>query len=168
VVWRAKYNELIRLLSNELRREKVIVWFVYNSQLRTVEKVLRRHPATASCLAVTGKVKPKVRRAYYAGWKRGKVRILLLQVRVAQMGVDLSAADTAIYFSSPASVSIRAQSEDRICHPEKKRAVLYVDLLCRDSVEEDLYHAVRKRRARNRRMLSRAVLYGMRERRSDG
>lgn len=168
VVWKAKYHELVRLLSNELRREKVVIWFTYNSQLYAVEKELRKHIPTASCLAVTGNVKPAVRRVYYGMWRKGKARLLLLQVRVAQMGLDFSAADTAIYFSSPASVSIRTQSEDRICHPQKKQAVLYIDFLCRDSVEEDLYYAVRKRRARSGRTLSRAVLYGMQKRRSDG
>ena len=83
--------------------------------------------------------------------------MLLLQQAIAQMGMDLSRADTAIYFSEPAGYLAKAQTEDRIIHPEKSSPLLYISLVVKDSVDADLHSALRVKGVSSSLTLSRAL-----------
>jgi SNF2 family DNA or RNA helicase len=79
------------------------------------------------------------------------------------MGLDFSAASTAIYYSNSLNPEDRLQSEDRIVHPAKREPLLYIDLLTRGSVDEDIHLALQDKGAESKFFLSR-VLRNFKER----
>jgi SNF2 family DNA or RNA helicase len=72
--------------------------------------------------------------------------VLLMQIKVAKFGIDLSAADTMIRYSMTYSYEDVSQSEDRIVHPLKKSPLHYVDLVARNTVDEDLIEVIQDKK----------------------
>jgi len=162
-VWRGKVDELVNLLRGELAREQVVVWYAYNKEIDFSEKCLLS--AGISAMILYGPVAPAERRRRITAFTKGDVRVLLVQQKVAEFGADLSAADTAIVYSRHAALLTNQQSEDRIVHPQKTVPLLYVDLTVRDTVDEDLTELIREKKFRSQKLLDRALMERVRQRR---
>ena len=142
VVSNCKLEELQRLLAGDLKGEKVVVWFRHNDELLYVASKLRDKKYGVS--------------VYYGDCReadkftKGDAQILCAQGKVGMMGLDWSVASTAIYYSNWDDGEIRVQSEDRIVHPKKKEPLLYIDLICRNTVDQDVIDLLRGKRATSR------------------
>lgn len=136
LVWNGKVKELEYLLMNELANDQVVVWFVFNDSIRACQEVLAKQTSIA---ALHGEVAIETREQIRQSFIRGEVRVLLLQVKVAEMGMNLSVADTAIYYEEPVSLLSRQQSEDRILSLSKTSPLLYLYLQVPNTVEEDIH-----------------------------
>lgn len=156
LVWSGKLDELKELLTGELSDQQVVVWFDYNQEATHANWYLRE--AEIDCVCLTGQDKVGERIETFQDFQAGKHRVLLLQARIAQMGTDLSAADTAIYYSTPLSAEIRQQTEDRIIKPGKT-GVLILDLAIRDTVDQDGLDALRHKKWRSDKLLRIAAEY---------
>jgi SNF2 family DNA or RNA helicase len=139
----AKWKEIKYLLDTELHGEQVVIWFRYNRELRHVYERLRA--AKITCRAIWGKTGLERRRKIQHMFKRHKVRVLLVQVKCGKMGIDFSAADTAIYYSNGYSNEDRAQSQDRLIHPKKTTPVLLIDIQTAGSVDVNIRRVLRKK-----------------------
>lgn len=153
LVWSGKFEELLTLARGELRNEQFVVWFNFNIELDTAYYVLRRKQVMAN--RIRGKEKVKDRRRIIEDFRSGRTRVLLLQQAVAQTGLDLSAADTAIYFSPPLGAMARQQTEDRIVDVTKSGPLLILDFLVEDSVDEAILEALEGKEARSESILRR-------------
>ena len=141
-VWDGKVAELRSLLEGELAREPVVVWFAYNQELRACLEALQKFKP----LGVWGELAPETRFEIFRKFQTGERRVLLMQIKCGTYGVDLAAASTAIYFSSPLASIERRQTEDRIASVENKGPLLFIDLLAEDSVDEDIYEALKTKK----------------------
>ena len=162
--WSGKIDELVSLVTGELVKEQVVIWFAYNIELRACLEALRKKRVRAEVML--GDVKPDRRRELERHFRRGWFRAFLIQEAVAETGLDLSTADTAIYFSNHPGLEKRAQSEDRLIHPKKKSPCLYIDLVVKDSVEEVVCEQLGLKKWRSQRTFDRAVVAGIKARRS--
>jgi SNF2 family DNA or RNA helicase len=131
-----KINELLYLLNTELIDQQVVVWFQYNSEIFAVEDLLTK--SKISCCSITGDKHLAERQKILNLFRNGSIRVLLLQQAVAQTGMNLSCADTAIYFSLPDGLLGYKQTKDRIVSIQKA-GVLLLYLIVKDTIEEDLY-----------------------------
>jgi len=132
-----KADELFSLVEGELLRTPAIVWFRYNREIEMVSARLRKRGHRHHVM--TGLVPPAKRWADVAAFQKGDGDLYLLQLACGKMGIDLSRADAAIYFSNSFEYEARAQSEARIEHPTKRnRPLLYIDLVTADTIDEDL------------------------------
>lgn len=162
--WDGKLKELLYLLQGELKNARVVVWFNYNQEIEAAYQMLTK--AGMSVGFIHGGVKN--REGGIKRFQAGRRRVLLIQQAVAQMGVDLSTADTAIYFSSPVGLMARQQTEDRIVSMKKAvRAtpLLYIDLVVENSVDEDVLRALEGKAKDSTLTLSRALAIAIKERR---
>jgi SNF2 family DNA or RNA helicase len=91
-----------------------------------------------SNIVITGKQKRIERRDRRRRFQKGKAQVALLQIKCARYGLDFSRADTAIFYSNSYSLEDRRQCMDRIVHPTKDRNLLYIDLVTKDTVDEDV------------------------------
>jgi SNF2 family DNA or RNA helicase len=76
--------------------------------------------------------------------------------------LNLATADTDVYYSNMWENEVRTQCEKRIEHLTKKTPLLHIDLITRDSVDEEVVP-----RLREKKMNARAfnlVLKGMQDR----
>jgi hypothetical protein len=155
LVWPGKIKELLRLLRGELARDPVVVWFAYNPEIDAAHAALER--ARITSYRIYG-LDPRPRRdAWVESWRRGEARVLLAQMAALDRGVDLSLADTAIYYSTRASGEMRAQTEERIIHPAKDRSLLLIDLVVPRTVDEDVVELLGVKKWRSESALRRAV-----------
>lgn len=132
-VSRAKLDELLELLEGELKGEKVIVWFKHNVELEMVASELARKGYNV------GRYNSSCRSGINGdGTLAEKTDVMCAQSKCGLFGLDWSKASTAIYYSNWYDSEIRHQTEDRIAHPKKSEPLLYIDLLVKESVDEDI------------------------------
>lgn len=157
----AKLNELLYLLQGDLKREQVVVWFRFNSELYAAEMELKSHGIT--CGSITGKVKQPDRHVLEKKFKKNKFRVFLVQVKCGKFGLDYSTSDTAIYYSNSYEFEERSQSEDRIIHPEKTTPCLIIDIIAEDTVDEDVCAAI-DTKGMNAKLFKNRIIQNMKER----
>ena len=154
LVWPGKINELVSLLKTELAGEQVVVWFAYNEELRASARAIKR--AKVSHAQMYGKTPAAARREMEGMFRDGKIRVLLVQQKIAEFGMDLGAADTAVFFSRHAALQTNAQSTDRIVRVGKK-GVLLIDIVVEDSVDEDVAELVATKAWKTQGLLDAAI-----------
>jgi SNF2 family DNA or RNA helicase len=160
-IWQGKINELLDLVQGELRAEKVVVWCCYNQEVHSIEQ--RMKSAKIRVCSMTGEDPEICRRSKIRGFHKD-FRVFILQQAVAQTGMDLSVSDTAIYFSSPPGLTSRLQTEDRILSLGKNGPLLYIDLVVKNSVDEDVMEILKRKTAMSDLSLNRALVAAMRKR----
>lgn len=128
-----KAKALLEIL-DELNGEQMVVWFKYKAEVELAYQVLQN--AKVPTAKMTGLTPPIDRRSMIKDFRAGKYRVLLATEKVAKFGIDCSSASCAVYYSNEDSCEDRTQSEERILHPSKEDVLLYIDLVCEDSVDE--------------------------------
>lgn len=148
-----KYERILQLLQTKLRNRKVVLWFAYNRELARCYKTLRR--AGIRCGWITGKVSSvEDRQRRVAIFRDSPQRVILLQEKCAKFGLNLSCSDIAIYFSQCWSNETRRQTEDRIENTAKKRFLYIIDLITRNSPDEDVIDTLTDHNARTEDFVS--------------
>lgn len=155
-VWDGKLKELTSLVTGPLAHESVVVWFSFVGPLLAAFERLKKAKVDVSYLY--GKVPVSERIQQIQSFNVGHPRVLLVQEKVGETGMDLSAADTAIYYSEPLSLITRKQTEDRILQIHKD-SLLYVHLLVKDSVDEDINTLLKGKRLNSSMFLRRVKMY---------
>ena len=140
-VWDGKLRELLDLITGELRGIPTVVWFHYNQELLAALNLLIA--SKIGCAFLYGKQSLAEREGQRQSFQQGKVNVLLVQQAVAQMGMNLDHADTAIYYSQTPSAIATQQTADRMLSLNKKTTLLYIYLLVKDSIDEDLHEALK-------------------------
>jgi SNF2 family DNA or RNA helicase len=78
-------------------------------------------------------------------WQSGDAVILGVQIQSGGLGIDCSRAAYAFYYSLGFSLGDYQQSLARLHRPGQTRCVRYYHLVCKDSVDEQVYAALRSR-----------------------
>lgn len=134
---RHKLDEVFDLLDGDLKDEKVVFWCNFRyEQRRLYEHLSRKYPETAIINGGTPIVERT--RIIQQFQETSNYNLLLATYGTLDFGIDLSAADTMIYWSLPWSRLKREQSEDRIIHPKKTYPVLYIDIVAKDTIDVDI------------------------------
>ena len=149
----AKVNELIYLIQGELKNEPLLIWCRFTAEISLVKETLTKKGVRVE--AITGDTAPDDRASSVERFQSGGFKILIMQTRCMQMGIDLSTASTAIYYSNYFDYEVRAQSEDRVIHPRKHEPVLLVDLVAEGTIDEDVVSALISKRMDSRVFLRR-------------
>ena len=120
-----------------------MIWFDYNEGLRAARAALLNKGFDIS--VIYGKMSTSLRQKVLSFWKAGNSQVLLAQPRCLQYGVNLSEADTQIYFTTPLSGEIYQQSRDRILRAGDEHPLLTIFLLAKDSIDGDIVHLVQNK-----------------------
>jgi len=155
-----KVDELVKLLTGELRLEQVVVWFRFTAELKEARR--RLLSASVAATSMIGATPPSLRGERVAEFQSGKVRVMLCQQKLGAYGLDMSAASTAIYYSNWYSGLLRVQSEDRIVSMIKKDPKLYIDLITRGSIDEHALQLIREKKL-NMKTLSNKLIMKLQE-----
>lgn len=158
-----KVQCVMNLLGELLKDEPVVIWFAFNQDIEALSIALDTQNVAYRIL--TGDTTPFDRDAYIKEFQNGRVRILLVQIAIGQYGIDLSVADTAIFYSNSYSHDQRAQAEDRIVHPAKKTPLLYIDIKAVNTVDADVYDAIVQKRVASQATLNRVLRVLLEQRR---
>jgi SNF2 family DNA or RNA helicase len=146
VVHDKKVGVLLDLLAGELVGEQVVVWCNFIEEITHVDKVLTNMQIPHSTIYGAIPSGERVRRI--RDFVSGRCLVLLGQPGCFKYSVDLSCSDTEIYFSSPPGAETRQQSEDRLVSIHTGRAILIIDIIVRNSVDEDNYTSLQLKETR--------------------
>lgn len=81
-----------------------------------------------------------------ARWQAGDAAILGVQIQSGGLGIDCTRACYAFYYSLTHSLGDYDQSLARLRRPGQKNCVRYYHLVCKGTIDEEIYAALRARR----------------------
>ena len=79
-------------------------------------------------------------------WQNGKAPILAVQIQAGGSGIDLTRAAYCVYLSTGFSLGDYEQSLARVHRPGQDRTVFYYHLIAKDTVDVQVFHALRARK----------------------
>ena len=121
---------------------KVIIWARFKADLRAIERAL-------GDLAVSyhGDVSSDSRELAVTRFQNDpKVKYFIGQPQSGGIGLTLTAADYAIYYSNSFDLEQRMQSEDRCHRIGTKNNITYIDIETRKSVDSKIIKALREKK----------------------
>jgi SNF2 family DNA or RNA helicase len=124
---------------------KFIVWARFREELRAVAAALRK--AGKRVVEYHGGIGDKEREAGLDAFQHGDADVFVGQQQSGGIGLTLTAAETAVYFSQDFSSENRKQSEDRCHRIGTKGSVVYIDLAAEDTIDEAISRALQYKSA---------------------
>ena len=117
--------------------EPVVVFARFRHDLDTV------HAAAAglhrNSLELSGRVNQ------LAAWQAGEAPVLAVQTQAGGVGIDLTRARVAIYYSLGLSLGDHLQSQARLHRPGQTRTVAYYYLLAENTIDGKVFKALEAR-----------------------
>lgn len=145
-----KLKVLQEVLGETSRR--AVVTFVHNTELEECAKKIK------GAVKLHGQMSPIHRRQIETEFRRKDgPRVLLAQVKCVCYGMNLSSADWMIRYSLPDRYLEISQSLQRINDLANPRPLYVTDLVCRDTVDEDLVDAAVNHGGNSRAFMKRLV-----------
>lgn len=140
-----KLTELAELLTGELSRERVVVFFRFDDGVNYVADRLKHLGIHAA--RVTGDVSLDERASAIQGFQEGRYRVILVQADCGRYALDLSCSSTAVFYSQGYSFETWAQCRQRLKHPSKSSSNLLIYLVTRETLEEHILEALRDKKS---------------------
>lgn len=134
----AKQELLAEMLEELPADEPVVVFCRFRGDLDQVHAVAEK--------LGRGSAELSGRRRDLATWQQGGAPILAVQIQAGGVGIDLTRACYAVYFSQTWSLGDYEQSLARVHRPGQDRAVTYVHLITRGTVDRTIYRALREKK----------------------
>lgn len=123
--------------------KKVVVFARFTAEIRAILEVLGRLCGASAVRLIDGSVPGDARGAAVRDFQEAPaVRAFVAQIQTAGLGITLTAADTAIFFSYDYSYANYAQAKARIHRIGQRSACTYLHLVARDTVDEDVLTAL--------------------------
>ena len=138
-------NELMAAL--EEITGKVIIWANYRNDIFLLKQLLIKKYGDKSLVTYFGDTKDDERVDSVSRFqnKDSAVRFFLGNTQTGGYGITLTEAQTVIYYSNNYDLEKRLQSEDRAHRIGQKNSVTYLDLVCKDTVDEKIIKALRNK-----------------------
>ena len=133
-----------------------IVWAMFEEEINQVLAALAEAGITAC--SYYGATKKDDREKAIDDFQAGRVQAFVGHAQAAGIGLTLTAASTAIYYSCSYDNELRMQSEDRCHRIGTKHTVTYYDLIAEDTIDEDVMNSLAVKNA-----LAAYVIDGRRE-----
>ena len=123
--------------------KKVVVFARFTAEVREICDYCSTKYGPDAYRLIDGSVPASERGpAVEAFQKDPSVRIFVAQIQTAGLGITLTAADTAIFFSADYSYANYEQAKARIHRIGQRHTTNYIHLLVRDSVDEEVMAAL--------------------------
>ena len=120
-----------------------IVWARFREEIRAIQKAFDANGIL--CATYCGDTKPAAREAAIDEFQSGAIRAFIGNQQAAGIGLTLTAAQTAIYYSNDFNLEHRLQSEDRCHRKGTKGNVVYIDLVAEGSIDESITNALQSK-----------------------
>ena len=126
-------------------RGKIIIWANYRHDIFLIKDYLDKTYTPEATVTYFGDTKDDDRVDAVTTFQDPKspVRFFLGNTQTGGYGITLTEANTVIYYSNNYDLEKRLQSEDRAHRIGQHHPVTYVDLVCRETVDEKIILALR-------------------------
>jgi len=85
------------------------------------------------------------RRSELAAWQRGDSVVLVAQVAAGSVGIDLTRARVAVWYSLSYNLAEYVQARARVLRPGQTRAVVFAHVIAKGTIDEGVYRALEAR-----------------------
>jgi hypothetical protein len=126
---------------------KVIIWANYRYDIKLIQKAIAKKYGNDSIVSYFGDTSQEERKIAIDLFQdsNSPVRFFLGNTQTGGYGITLTAANTVIYYSNNYDLEKRLQSEDRAHRIGQTSSVVYVDLICENTVDEKIIKALREK-----------------------
>lgn len=131
----AAFKEVIEDIQGQF-----IVWAIYEEEINQILAALEEQGLRV--VSYYGKTKKEAREKAIDDFQAGLVDVFVGHAAAAGIGLTLTKAETAVYYSCDYDNEKRMQSEDRNHRIGTVNSVLYIDLIAEDTVDEDVHRSL--------------------------
>lgn len=142
----AKQREMDALM-DEIGDEPVVVFGLYHEELEALADRYAESHAVHPRPIIYGPTPERIRDTLIADFQAGHLRRLFVQSRTGGIGINLTAARTAIYHTRGWSLEEYLQSQDRLHRIGQTGTVTIVHLVAEGTVDEQINKALSAKRA---------------------
>ena len=122
---------------------RVLIYFQMTRMMDLFEEYLVQRGF--SYIRLDGSVRVSTRKELVARWQAGDVFIFILSTRAGGVGINLTAADTVIFYDSDWNPTVDQQAMDRAHRLGQKKPVTVYRLITRESIEEKIIERANKK-----------------------
>lgn len=126
---------------------KVIIWARFRPELELIASRLRDAYGVGSVAEFHGGLDDNERQRQADEFQNGNRRFIVSNPQCGGMGQEWSAADVAIYYSNEFSYENRKQSEERTIHADKRKSIMYVDIISNHTADKMITKALAKKQS---------------------
>ncbi len=135
----AKLEELKKIIKELEEGTKVAVWCAFQEDVRILQEAL------PNSVTYYGEDSTQKRQESIKKFQEGNAQFFISTVQCGGMGITLTAAHYAVYYSNNTKLKHRLQSLDRIHRIGQDKNVHYIDILCEDCVDEKIKKDIDKK-----------------------
>jgi len=141
----SRTEELMQILSET--EGKVIIWANYRHDIQRLHRLIRKEYGEDSVGTYYGDTSDVDREQLITNFqdKDSPLRFFIGNTQTGGYGITLTAANTVVYFSNNYDLEKRLQSEDRAHRIGQTNKVTYIDIVCKETVDEKIVQALRSK-----------------------
>ena len=143
-----KIRELINI-AEENPDKKIIVWAKYRSEIAMIVEALKdKYGDVVSEYhgGISNKPGNDQRKTNLIEFKSGKNRFFVANQQTGGTGLTINESNLVVYYSNSLKLVDRMQSEDRNHRIGQDKGVVYIDLVCTGTKDEDVLTAIRDKK----------------------
>lgn len=134
--------DLLKSIADEIPADKkVIIWAKYLFDIESIKQALG-----AECVEFTGNIPEHERKNQIKLFKESK-RFFVATPSSGGHGLTLTEASFVIFYNNSFKYSERLQAEDRCHRIGQTEKVTYIDMSCRNSIDERILDALRNKKS---------------------
>lgn len=139
----AKLNVLEEIIDTVIEEgKKVVVFSRFIPEIHAINKLLQKKKIGFSY--ITGEVKDR-KEAVRTFQEDTHIKVFVAQIQTAGLGITLTAADTAVYYSMDFNYANYSQSRARIHRIGQKNNCTYIHLVVKKTIDEKVIKALQKK-----------------------
>lgn len=134
------WDEKLKVLSDMLQEteKRVIIFYNFTNEFNKINNLCKKLKKPVSYVNGEGR-----QLNFYENESNS---VTIIQYQAGSLGLNLQKADTIIYFTPTLSSELFEQSKKRIHRIGQNNNCMYYQLVCKDTVEEDIYETLSKRK----------------------
>ena len=134
----ARLEELMNIL--EETDGKIIIWANYRYDIQRIVRSIQDEYGQGSVGAYYGDTSDEDRRKTVQLFqdKTSELKYIVGNTQTGGYGINLTAASTVVYYSNNFDLEKRLQSEDRAHRIGQINKVTYIDIICKNTVDEKI------------------------------
>jgi SNF2 family DNA or RNA helicase len=143
-----KIKEVIDI-AEENPDKKIIIWAKFRTEIAMIVEALRaKYGDVVSEYhgGVSNKPSNDLRKANLIEFKTGKNRFFVANQQTGGTGLTINESNLVVYYSNSLKLVDRMQSEDRNHRIGQDKGVVYIDLVCTGTKDEDVLTAIRNKK----------------------
>lgn len=138
-----KLKELEEVIE-ELGNQPVIIWVQFHHEVRSIEKLLAAKYGADQVVTLYADTKDK--EDSINRFKSSQVRYLIAHPKSAGHGLTFINCSAMVFYSLDYSYEAHTQARDRVHRIGQKKSCLYIYLIARDTIDEELLQVLQRKK----------------------